>query len=231
MRIKVSFVLQFIDDFTDKIITDKILTLKTLDGKTPIIKNDGYYVFLNCQDTNEVIITSSYYMQKTVKIKNGDTLKVRLYPNIYYKFSNNHTYLTGKAEKNTEIKATLKKSNFRLLYDYNNLDDKKISIFNPLNIELVGRYFLIWNKDNEEFIQIKENYNNIYLLSSALKNDYKKVGTKLYEVYYTIANENGEYILPIKEKFDENCECIIYTQKEIKTLNIKFNQNNIIDFI
>lgn len=207
MRNVVSIVLVPIDDFTDEVIIDKAVDIK-IEGnsmKRPIKKQEGFFVFTNINEKNIAITIKSYYynsaklevdIEKLNKL--NPVVKVRLKPNSKYKFPKGITCINGKTEPNTSIKIIYRcKNNLFMLFEDNVREDSKLKIYNPLNIDLEGKSFLIGEKskkEKEEFNIIEFNEeSSMYLLDQQLKKSYKKEVCEILKIDHIDVFEDGKF--------------------------------------
>ena len=236
MRNVVSIVLVPIDDFTDEVIIDKAVDIK-IEGnsmKRPIKKQDGFFVFTNINEKNIAITIKSYYynsaklevdIEKLNKL--NPVVKVRLKPNSKYKFPKGITCINGKTEPNTSIKIIYRcKNNLFMLFEDNVREDSKLKIYNPLNIDLEGKSFLIGEKskkEKEEFNIIEFNVeSSMYLLDQQLKKSYKKEVCEILKIDHIDVFEDGKFFFPLKNFTYEQSEIVIEKEdgkkKEIKLI-------------
>lgn len=235
MRTRVSLVLVPIDDFTDKIITEKLVNVE-INGnnvRQAIRKQEGFFVFTNITQSN-VNITIKAYSYNIAKLevdinklkKLNPIVKVRLKPNNQYKFPDGITCLSGNTIANTTIKIMYKcKNNLFMLFEDNKEKSSSIRIYNPLNIDLEGKNFIITEKNskiNEEFniVQFDEE-KNLYILNEPLKKLYKKETCEILKIDYIDVFEEGTLFFPLKNFTDDKREIIIQTEdKKKKNINI-----------
>jgi len=223
LRNIVSIVLVPIDDFTDKVINDKPVDIK-IEGnntKKPIKKQDGFFVFTNIKKKN-IAITIKVYSYNSAKLevdieklnKLNPVVKVRLKPNYEYKFPKGITCLKGEAEKNTSIKIIYAcKNNLFMLFEDNIKKNSKLKIYNPLNIDLEGKSFIISEKnkkEKEEFSIIEfDEEENMYTLDKPLKKVYTKEACEILKIDNIDVFDDGKFFFPLKNFDDEQCEVVV----------------------
>lgn len=238
---RVSFVVILIDDFTNKVIQDKSINmfLQGLNVK-PIKKQDGFFVFTNINEIN-VNLTINSYSYNTTKLTIDTSklnhlnpvIKVRLKPSCKYNFPINTTCIRGKGKPNTTIAIiqNCKNNIFKLLDD----SMKKASIlkiYNPLNIDLEGKSFIITEKGSKvrEKLNIVE-FNEVtqeYILDEYLNEEYKKEICEILKIDYIDIFEDGIFFLPLKNVTKEQNEVIIETQEGLKKI-VKLTEGSIND--
>lgn len=211
VRNRVSLVLLPIDDFTDKVITEKVVNVRIANSNLkPIRKQDGFIVFTNIEESNIVVIINGYfYNTARVEIdiarlnELAPIIKVRLKPNEQYHFPKNTTCLMGKTIPNTILTVIHKSkfNKFRLLED-NKKGKADIKIYNPINVDLEGRDFIITDKSSrsrEEFTIVEYNdENKTYTLNKTLKKEYKKEVCMIIKIDYIEVFEDGKFFLPLR---------------------------------
>jgi hypothetical protein len=211
VRNRVSLVLLPIDDFTDKVITEKVVNVKILNSNLrPIRKQDGFIVFTNIEEPKiAVIISGHFYNAARVEIditrlnELSPIIKVRLKPNEVYSFPKNTTCLRGKTIPNTTL-TVIHKSKFNTfrLFEDNKKGAANIKIYNPINLDLEGRDFIITDKNGkarEEFTIVEyDDENKTYTLNKALKKEYKKEVCMITKIDYVDVFEDGEFFLPLR---------------------------------
>lgn len=237
MRNIVSLVLVPIDDFTDKVIIDKPVNIEIQGNimKKPLKKQDGFYVFTNINE-KKITITIKSYSYNTSKLeididklnKLSPIIKVRLKPNNQYKFPKSITCLSGKTDPNTSIKVIYRcKNNLFMLYEDNIKNQSNLKIYNPINIDLEGKSFVISEKNKktkEEFRIIRfDDENNIYFLDKTLKKAYRKEACEILKIDYIDVFEDGEFFIPLKNFTNDQAEILIEKEngdkKDIKLIS------------
>lgn len=219
---RVSLVVIPIDDFINKIIKDKTININLLGLNIQQIKKEnGFFIFMDIKQNNiEMVINA--YSYNTIKLNIdisklnvlNPVVKVRLKPNDKYNFLNNTTCIRGKSEPNSKISIIQKCSNnmFRLFND-NKKDSQRLKIYNPLNIDLEGRSFIITEKNNEfreEFNVVEfDDANEEYILDRNLSKNYKKEICKIFKIDYIDVFEDGYFFLPLNNITKEQNKIII----------------------
>lgn len=240
VRIQVSFVIQLIDDFTNQIITSPAVRICADGNRSPIRKPDGCYVFLDCPGHMKISIFSHCYYEKVIEIDNEErkepVIKVRLMPDRRYRLPEGTTCITGRAPVNCHMGIVFEheKNSWKLLYDYQREKAASaIQIFNPTGQDLEGKQFLITDKQGKcRDIFAVHRYDmqeQKCYLRQELSADYKKVGTRIHDVYAVDSDETGFYYLPIREKIQETGICRFYIGDEVLEREIVAGKTNKVD--
>lgn len=240
IKIKVSCVLQFLDDYTEQVITDPVLYMEDENGRKPLRKEGGYYVFLEKGlPVKTVTVTSPFYDRETIRIGETDkeVWKVRLRPGKNYPVSSGMICMEGKAPARSCVGVVLTgmESAFRLLYDY--VPEKEadyLEIYHSQGGDLTGMEFLIMErgKKKREFFSVAEykKETGTCRLTKPLSGSYKKAGSLLYPFYYTRSAEDGHYFLPVRAWLTEPVSCLIYLDGKERKGELKPGKNNRVDF-
>lgn len=217
IRHKLSFALRLIDDFTGKKIGKTSCIFKS-DGRliSTIYKEEGLYLFLEPMERPCTLhIEAKDYFPGKVLIDQREldsmnpVVDIRLYhkpggqfpyrcslccgridppkpdtPFMVYGISSVDSGYTLKAVKEGEPYTTIELAGYH-------------------KEKLPGRVFgLGEGKDLEVFVITEKTGMNDYLISDKLTRKHKK-GDKLYRVYRTYADGNGNYVLPVAEGTEE----------------------------
>ncbi|MFP3153565.1 hypothetical protein LQZ18_03895 [Lachnospiraceae bacterium ZAX-1] len=248
---KVDLAVQILDDFTDLPIQKGKVQVRIVSEDKPLIKSDGYYIFMNLKKTKlEVCITSAFYYPRMLALDlkqysdNPPLVKVRMVPNRTYPVPYGTTCMQGTAESGSLIRIICqdKAKTVKLLYEYERPKQgeySKIHIYNPENMELEGRWFFITNKEKKagEYFSIsgtKAEEPGTYLLAQPLKENYKKIGTSIYPVYTGQADEKGKFFFLLEENSLKTCQYICEAlgskviRKEYEVLSGKMNEINLL---
>lgn len=209
---RVSLIVQVIDDFTEKPLSGSRGRIWIPGNAAPIVKTEGYYVFVNIREPAvELHVENPLYhpRQMTVYLaelgRTDPIIKVRLLPNRCYPIPSGTTCIKGKAEPGSQIRVLAREKGkiLKLLVEYGGRmsdDRRRLTIYNPDNADLDGRCFLIEDKDKKhsEYFTVArtlEGETKSYLLSQPLLSSYKKIGTSIYPVHITQADEEGNFFL------------------------------------
>lgn len=220
---KVSLVIVPIDDFTEKVITGAVLIMYTERGKQPSIrKQDGYHVFCDLTgDTVRICADGPFYQKQTVEFPVGDISKaytIRMIPNASYPIPAGATCVRGKIKSQSRIRLFFpkQKKSYKLLYDYQpELHKNNLSVFCTEPVQLEGKTLCIANSEGkQEFFRVKEQHGENCRMEMPLAGEYRKIGTSIYPVYETYADEEGNFYLPIRSIPVENgsCSCLLANQ-------------------
>lgn len=213
ISIQVSLAVAAIDDFSGRPVTRSQLHVWIDGERPPVVKEGGYFLFTDLKNTHPVIHLEGpmFYRQdiifdthKWMQYK-GKVLKVRMIPNRSYPIPRHTTCIQGHAAPGSTVLAynTGLKEPLKLLYPYT-AGQEDICIFHPDDMDLEGKRFYIRGKDGtsqEVFkiagrIQAGEQEKNRYGLALPLMHAYKKIGTAIYPVYVSKADQAGEFYLP-----------------------------------
>lgn len=224
---KVSLVVLAIDDFTGKPIPGSNVRVYIDGAPQAIKKNEGYHVFVNLdRPTVTVHAGGGQFNPRSIRcdLTAGEGkytfLKLRMIPNRCYPIPPNTTCIEGKAAPGSLIRIFCRDGAgaYKLLYDYKKeeaSDNRVIFIFHPDDIDMEGKLLHITDSKGKtrELLRITgilDKENKMYLLEKELSANYKKIGTSLFTVYETVADNNGSFFLPIantyKEKYFYACE-------------------------
>jgi hypothetical protein len=247
IRTRASLVILVIDDYTNRIVSDADIQVLVEDALKPVRKSEGYYVFLNLTQTKvKLLVISDRYSPEKRSIDLSSLnptepiVKIRVKPSRNYNLPSGTTCLQGVAEPFSEVRVigdSIQKY-YRLLYDYDKEGShEEIHIFNPDKSDLDGKILQIKDKDDKSeivsVISTKDKENNIYQLEKPLENNYKKVGTKIFPVYGTKADEKGDYFIPLWN-FGEDyvkCQCeMIGKKNNSKNISLEIGKVNKLSF-
>ncbi len=234
IKIKVSLVIQLIDDYTNQPITSSELSLNIEGYNKPIHKKEGYYIFTNIPiGRYEVNIESLLYRSKKVSLTIDEPYssiqKIRMIPSINYRLPPHTTCIEGRTIPFEEIIVVNKGVSrpYKLLYDYSNhlktMDT--IQLFHAENVDLSGRGLFIENKSAhlQECLFLSELISDrTYQLIKPLENSYKKIGTNLYDISTLKADEKGIFFLPMKS-CDKDHSIIMIIRKDKRQLEFKID--------
>lgn len=214
---EVSLVIVPIDDFTEKIITGSGLRMYTENGRRPSIrKQDGYHVFCGLTgNTVRICADGPFYQKQTVEFPVGDISKaytMRMLPNASYPIPAGATCVRGKIKPESRIRLFFpkQKKSYKLLYDYiPEKHDCRLSVFSAETVQLEGKTLCIGSSDGKkEFFRVKEQQGETCRTETSLTGEYKKIGTSIYPVYETYADEDGNFYLPIRSIPVESGSCV-----------------------
>jgi len=246
VSVQVSLVIAAIDDFSSRPVSRSQLHVWIDGEQTPVAKEGGYFVFTNLRTTHPLIhLEGPMFHRQEIALEEqtwmqyqGKVLKVRMIPNRSYPVPHNTTCVQGHAVPGSTILAYNKslKQPFKLLYPYT-AGQKEISIFHPDDVDLEGKIFRIQNKEctKQEILRIAEpteaDGKKMYRLHEPLTHTYKKIGTAVYPVYVSQADQTGEFFLPASGIYTETAVFVFWREgnglgkdkKEMELQNGKVN--------
>lgn len=188
----------------------------------------------------------------------GKVLKVRMIPNHAYPIPRGTTCIQGHAIPDSTVLAYNKTLNkpLRLLYPYT-AGQEEIGIFHPDEMDLEGKKFYIRNKEGtqQEILQIaghpaessaiaeatatagasataqseEKNKKNLYQLYLPLAYSYRKIGTEIFPVYMSKADQSGDFYLPAAGVYTDTAVFAFWLegseleQKEMELISGKVN--------
>lgn len=210
---KLSFALRLIDDFTGRKIGRTSCIFKTDERFIPTIyKEEGVYLFLEpmeCPCT--VQIEAQDYFPGMVLIDRRDldpkypVVDVRLYHKPGGQFPYRCSLCCGRIEppqpgKPFMVYGISSVDSGYALKAVKDMDDASVIELTGYNKEkLPGRVFGLGNKkDLEVFVITEKTGINDYAISGKLKKNHQK-GDRLFRIYRTYADGDGNYVLPVAE--------------------------------
>lgn len=222
IRHKLSFALRLIDDFTGKIV-GKTSCIFQMDGRliSTIYKEEGLYLFMEPMECPCVLrIEAKDYFPGEVLINQREldpaypVVDVRLYHKPGGKFPYRCSLCCGKI-------TPPKPGTPFMVYGISSVDSgymlksvKDIESMTVLELagyhkeKLPGRVFgLGEGKDLEVFVITEKSGVNDYLISERLCKVHNK-GDKLFRVYRTYADGEGNYVLPVAEGTEEQINVV-----------------------
>lgn len=205
-----SLVVLPVDDFTGKPVTGNKVRIFIPGQKPPLIKPDGYYVFINLTEPKAVLHCEGglyYPRSEEISLEGKEdpfVYMLRLSPNASYPVPAGTTCVEGTAAagKRVRFQCMERDKTYKLLYEYQGSKDngRFISLYNPERRELAGKTFLIQDKEekNHEYFTIVEAAEEgRYRLAEPLQHDYKKAGSVIFPVYEACADKAGNFFLLI----------------------------------
>ena len=237
----VSLVVLLVDDFTGKPITGNKVRIFIPGQKPPLMKSDGYFVFINLTESKVVLhCESGLYHPRSEEISLEGTkdllvFKLRLSPNASYPIPAGTTCVTGTAVSGKRVRFRCMDGErmYKLLYEYQRTKENGsyISLYNPEHREFAGKTFLIQDKDkkNQEYFTVTgTDEEERCRLAEPLQHDYKKVGSIIFPVYEVSANEKGNFFLLIGNGGLTETAWLweVEGEKEARKINLKPGQIN-----
>ena len=203
-----SLVVLVIDDFTGEPVVDGNVTVSIPGQKPPVVKSDGYHVFVSVTETKiSLLLESKMYARRMEQVDLADreeeeVLMVRLMPEAGYPFPADAVCVSGQTWPGRKLMFWDSGSEaYRLFRDYRcrGQEDTVLAIYHQDGKELAGKNFLICGREGEEkeYFKITGRSGRSYRIDRALRRDYKKVGTLVFPVQEICADETGEFFFPV----------------------------------
>ena len=224
---QVSLVVAAVDEFYGRPVKSKLRVW--IEGeRPPVDKQDGYFVFINIKNPHIVLhVEGPQFYPQRIELEADEidkypdrTLKVRLLPNHSYPIPYHTTCVEGHAPAGSAVMAYNHEYNepFKLLNPYAK-KSPVMEIFHPETMDLEGKTLIIQNKEgtkDEVFGIVKREAAEkaIYQITPPPQNDYKKIGTKIFPVYVSVADKNGEFYLPIANLNSEKTKFTFWLSKD-----------------
>ncbi len=232
VKTKMALVVIAIDDYRNKVITDKEVSM-LIDGEKPtLIKEDGYHIFLKLPTgLHNLSVGGWMFQQQDINIDSEEekeigkgVMRVRLQPNYHYLSGKNVTILQGQADPLGELHFVFinEKEPYRLYQDYE-AGSKEIAVYHQSETFLDGTLFCLQKADGqvEEFwIEEDSGAETRYELRYPLNDTYERNKCILRRVYVVTADKEGRFYFPVPA--EEEC-CTEYryykplNKREIQT--------------
>lgn len=221
IHIRLSKVILLRDAFSEETVTNGIQVRIIPEGRKPIRKPGGYWLFLDMgQEEFEVEIESPIYQRRRVHLKPGqgeEAEEIFLYPSRAYPIGAGQTMLRGTARPGALVRFHPEEGipEGRLICDCKK-GDREISVFMR---EAAGtrRKWYIRDKEKQtgEYIQLREfpDESQKCELLRPLQCDYRKKDTVLHPAYECIADEDGEFFLLLDQPKEQKYR-LYYTYTE-----------------
>lgn len=201
---KAAFALEVIDDLKNIPVKAGSVSVRLSGGQIPIVKADGYYVFMDLEPGKyTVCLFGAIYQpaQVEIAVDGGPcpVVAVRVMPGQKYPLPHGGTRLMGNTVPGSEVRLVYSCSlrPLKLLYDYEG--GPLIRIFTPSVQLLDGRELCIDNREFFKIIQTVDSDARIYLMDQALHGAYKKGEAGLSYVTRVKANERGWYFMALPD--------------------------------
>lgn len=234
---RASLILMVVDDFSNKSITDGVLSIQADNGQRPIKKEHGIYVFLDMpQGRTHIYVDGVYYRKQCLEVfiqegQEGVMLPVRMIPDKQYPIPTGTCCLSGKTKAGQILRFYWKAAPkpWKLLRDYQQGD--VIEIFTG-NVTVEYRMLYLEDKgERGEFFETQGAEEQKYWLRHPLSSSYKKIGTKIYPVYSMTADEEGEFFLPMAGNFIGKTEvCCDLGNGIKKSFSVEAGKINCLEF-
>lgn len=221
-----SLVVLVIDDFTGEPALDGKVTVLIPGHRPPVVKSDGYHVFVNLsEDKVEVLCESKIYEPKKEQVEltgrsEDEVFIIRLVPSAGYPVPSDAACVSGQTQPGRKLmfwKAF--GDNYRLLYDYvsrEQEEDNLLAIYNPHNKEIEGKAFFICDKKKKEkeYFKVISKTDQYCRIDRALRGDYKKIRTSIVPVSEICADETGRFFLPVQGNRNRKIELFCRAEGE-----------------
>lgn len=215
-----SLVVLVIDSFTGKPVVDGNVVVSIPGQRTPVVKSDGYHVFVNLTETKiSLVLESKVYECRMEQVdltdrEEDEVLVMRIMPGARYSFPADTICVSGQTWPGRKLLFwSSGGETVRLLEDYRcqGQDGSVIAIYHPDEKELVGKTFFISGREKEEkeYFRIIGGSGRVCQMDKPLSRDYHKIGTMLVPVQEIHADETGNFFFPIpgdgKRQMEINC--------------------------
>ena len=233
MKYHVSLVIVPIDDFTNRVITKNELKFSAK-GEKPAIWKQGFYIFLDLQQTEITLQVESKCYQKQeihMSIEGRETkiLKLRMIPNERYRTNGSCTVVTGRGipEEVVTFYSDELGQSFRLSKEYRR--ESFLEIYHAAGLDFTGKMVWIKGREQDWFVtlgELSEEVDNQYEIAP-LQDDIRKLEASLYLVHETKCSADGSfYLLLPNGKSEEFRGRFVCGEKELDILlhNNKINQ-------
>jgi len=200
--IHASLVILVIDDFTGKPVRHSNVRVSIPGQKPPVVKEDGYRVFLNLTESCFTLVCESgIYKRREERVnlsgwKEEEVMVLRLFPNAGYPAPSGAVRISGRTQPGRQLIFWNSGENgYRLLWDYECSHKEKIAIYNYDKRMLVGKKFFICGKEEmqKEYFKIVDAMDECYRMQKALTGDYKRVTSRIVPVYEICADADGAF--------------------------------------
>lgn len=240
LDIHLSKVILLRDAFSEEVVAAG-MQIRTFQGGKPVVKPGGYCLFLNMEmEEFEIEIESPIYQNRKVLLKtdHGETVEeVFLYPSAAYPLKNNATIVVGNARPKSVLRFHLEEdvNECKLLCDYQE-GEERISIFTRERSKAKSRVWFVRDKEKKtgEYFQVQNfsSESGICQLKQPLSSGYRKKDAVLYQAFECIADENGEFYLPLarlkEQKYKLYYSCAEAGEKHLREVEIQGTKKNLI---
>ncbi|MCL2718794.1 MAG: hypothetical protein FWE14_08470 [Lachnospiraceae bacterium] len=210
-----------IDDFQNKVITEKIISLFINGREAEMVSNDGRQNFsgldkgvhhLNIE--SDIFSRQDLELDLTEEAEDGQgIIYIRLQPTIRYPLTSDIQVLWGQTEPGQELHFVFinYKERYSLANDYI-VGENKICINYNGDAFFEGTLWILQKSDGgiEEFWIEKAAGNNTYLLRYPLGSSYGIGKCLLRRVYPIVADESGHFFLPVPKEEKNSTEYRYY---------------------
>ncbi len=186
-----SFIILPIDAFSGKPITDPDFCVQAAGEKKPLVKADGYRVFMKAQkNPAEVALFGTYFQTKRITVPLAQeegmppVLTVFVLPDRSYPFPPGTAFLEGKRKERAalEIAGDCRRARVKLRLDAVQ-GERRIALYQQEQKNLSGRTFLLTDPGKGgpgewvKALSLESLHSDLYLLEEALQYPHAKIGT------------------------------------------------------
>ncbi len=203
----VSLVVSAVDDFTDRVITGSNARVWIEGAKPPIRKAEGWHVFVDLPAGEHTVYAEGGFYNRNAcicKIEPGScpNIKIRLTPGRNAPLASDTACIEGTCAPHARIfvRADDRALSYKLLADAKR-GESRIGIYHPDGIDIEGKLFCICSGEEEEFVRVyraSPEGRSEYLLAAPLTQDHAKIGTLIYPLSESCADERGMFFVPLK---------------------------------
>jgi len=199
------------DVFTGEPVSAGIRICSLSGGKTER-KSGGYFLFLDVDSPEfEIEVDSPIYQHRKLCLKadNGEALEeILMYPSPAYPLRAGCTVVRGRADSGSVLKFYIEddRGSCRLLQDYKE-KDAQISFYLKSGIWSASWYIRSKQEKTGEYFDMRytDTDTELYPLKQPLRAAYKKKDTLIYPAWESVADENGEFYLVLRDIPQETC--------------------------
>lgn len=218
-----SLVVTAVDDFTGSVIMGSQARVWIEGEKPPIKKPEGWYVFLDLPAGEYTVLAEGGFYNRsscvcTIEDGNYKNIKIRLTPGRNAPLEAGTCCIEGSTDPKTAvcIRPADRSLSYKLLTDVSAGADS-IGIYHPDGIDIEGKLFCIVSEGKEEFIRVSsvEKGSRLeYRLHTPLVGSYPKIGTLIYPVSESCADEKGKFFVPVRGIPEKTVEFICTRTEE-----------------
>ena len=207
IHIKANLIVSLKDSYTNSTNLKGVVSVKTHNGISAFAKDDGCFVLINCPEgLYRIDIQGSCYQKQSFEIVMDQTVQVRyltLIPNQKYPFSGIYTKLYGSLSRKAYMAFEPSDSKIRLL-EQDGKNRRRVRLYLEGDGEVTGRQFDIVSR-GKHFVNTL-----IDMASDGMWYEFEKElpgrlgpDAKILPVYRCIPDDQGNYFLPLKGKYEK----------------------------
>lgn len=221
-----SLVVLLIDDFTGRPVTDRRVKAVIPGQKPPVVKSDGYCVFVNLTEPEVTLCCESRaylgWSGKVALTGKGaqDVFLIRLLPGAGYHAPGGTVCVSGRTQPGRRILFWENGAKgYRLLCHYGGTEGTNpclIDIYHTDGREIRGKGFIIFGNDRKkkEYFKIVDTEGKHYRMDRGLSREYPRTGTVILPVWEAYADETGEFFLPVARRRQKEMELVCRPEGE-----------------